>query len=68
MSFAHKVVLWMMQRRGYLGKTEQKAEFFFTRPKCTSQIWKSALIGLRFLPLKSADVRGAGTRERKQGK
>ena len=29
MSFAHKVVLWVMQRRGYL-ETEQKAEFFFT--------------------------------------
>ena len=28
MSFAHKVVLWVMQRRGYC-KTEQKAEFFF---------------------------------------
>ena len=32
-------------------------------PKCTSQIWKSAVIGLRFFPLKSADVRGAGTRD-----
>ena len=32
-------------------------------PKCTSQIWKSAVIGLRFFPLKSADVLGAGTRE-----
>ena len=29
MSFAHKVVLWVMQRRGYC-KTEQKAEFFFS--------------------------------------
>jgi len=28
MSFAHKVVLWVMQRRSYL-VTEQKAEFFF---------------------------------------
>ena len=27
MSFVHKVVLWMMQRRGYL-VTEQKAEFY----------------------------------------
>ena len=26
-------------------------------------IWKSAVIGLRFFPLKSADVRGAGTRD-----
>ena len=32
-------------------------------PKCTSQIWKSAVIGLRFFPLKSGDVRGAGTRD-----
>ena len=28
MSFTHKVVLWVMQRRGYL-VTEQNAEFFF---------------------------------------
>ena len=28
MTVAHKVVLWVMQRRGYL-VTEQKAEFFF---------------------------------------
>ena len=32
-------------------------------PKCTSQIWKSAVIGLRFFQLKSAEVRGAGTRD-----
>ena len=32
-------------------------------PKCTSKIWKSVVIGLRFFPLKSADVRGAGTRD-----
>ena len=32
-------------------------------PKCTSQIWKSAVIGLRFFPLKSADAREAGTRD-----
>ena len=31
--------------------------------KCTSQILKSAVIGLRFFPLKSADVSGAGTLE-----
>ena len=31
--------------------------------KCTSQIWKSPVIGLRFFPLKSADVRRAGTRD-----
>ena len=30
MSFAHRVVLWVMQRRGYL-VTEQKAESFCTR-------------------------------------
>ena len=29
-------------------------------PKCTSQIWKCAVIGLRFLPLDSADISGAG--------
>ena len=33
-------------------------------PKCTSQIWKSAVIGLRFFPLKSADVRGGGKRDK----
>ena len=32
-------------------------------PKCTSQMWKFAVIGLRFFPLKSADVLGAGTRD-----
>ena len=32
-------------------------------PKCTSHIWKSAVIGLCFFALKSADVRGAGTRD-----
>ena len=32
-------------------------------PKCTSQIWKSAVIGLRLFPLKSAGVRGAGKRD-----
>ena len=32
-------------------------------PKCSSHIWKSAVIGLRFFPLKSTDVRGAGTRD-----
>ena len=32
-------------------------------PKCTSQIWKSAVIGLCFFPLKSADVSGAWTRD-----
>ena len=29
MSFAHKVVLWVIQLRGYL-VTAQKAKFFFT--------------------------------------
>ena len=28
-------------------------------PKCASQIWKRAVIGLSFLPLDSADVFGA---------
>ena len=32
-------------------------------PKCTSQIWKSVVIGLLFFPLKLADVRGEGTRD-----
>ena len=32
-------------------------------PKCTSQIWKSAVIGLRLFPLKSAGVCGAGKRD-----
>ena len=32
-------------------------------PKCSSQIWKSAVIGLRSFPLKSGDVRGKGTRD-----
>ena len=36
---------------------------FSEGPKCTSKIRKSAVIGLRFFPLTSADVRGAGTRE-----
>ena len=36
---------------------------FLKVQKSTSQIWKSAVIGLRFFPLKSADVRGAGTRD-----
>ena len=31
--------------------------------KCSSQIWKSAVIGLRFFPLKSADISGAGKRD-----
>ena len=31
MLFAHKVVLCVLQRRGLPWKTEQKAEFFFTR-------------------------------------
>ena len=31
-------------------------------PKCTSQVWNSAVIGLRFLPLDLADISGAGTR------
>ena len=107
MSFAHKVVLWVMQRRGYLVRLNKRQNFFHKllfcrkadflsanltseviffieilrvatstnacelteffeisqRSKSTSQIWKSAVIGLRFFPLKSADVRGAGTRE-----
>ena len=29
MSFAHKIVLWMMQRQGYL-ITKQKVDFFAT--------------------------------------
>ena len=28
MSFAHKVFLWVMQRRGLPCETEQRAEFF----------------------------------------
>ena len=44
MSFAHKVVLWEMQRPCYL-ITEQKAEFFFTlycfvvKPTSVQQIY-----------------------------
>ena len=113
MSFAHKFVLWVMQRRGYLVRLNKRKNFFHTLlfcskghfrsanltsevtffneilrvaistnaceltekfvlrdlsdlfwsykvkreisqgPKCTSQIWKSAVIGLRFFPLKS---------------
>ena len=30
-------------------------------PKCSSQIWKSAVIGRRFFSLKSADIHGVGT-------
>ena len=32
-------------------------------PKCTSQIWKCTVTGLRFLPLQSADVSGEGTHD-----
>ena len=35
----------------------------FHSPKCTSQIWKCTVIGLRLLPLDSADVCGARTRD-----
>ena len=33
---------------------------------CTCQIWKSAVIALRFFPLKSADLSGLGTRDEPQ--
>ena len=38
MSFAHKVVLWVMQRRGYC-KTEQKADTLFF---CSKADFRSA--------------------------
>ena len=31
MSFAHKVVLWVMQRRGYLVRLNKRQNFFFKR-------------------------------------
>ena len=31
MSFAHKVVLWVMQRRGYLVRLNKRPNFFLTR-------------------------------------
>ena len=36
---------------------------FLKVPNCTSQFCKSVVIGLGFLPLKSADARGAGMRD-----
>ena len=41
MSFAPKVVVWVMQRRGYL-VTEQKAEFFHTLLFCSKADFCSA--------------------------
>ena len=31
MSFTHKLVLWVMQRRGYLVRLNKRPIFFFTR-------------------------------------
>ena len=41
MSFAHKVVFSVMQRRGYL-VTDQKAEFFHTLLLCSKADFPSA--------------------------
>ena len=32
-------------------------------PKCTSQIWKAAVIGLRFFSAQVSSIHGAGTRD-----
>ena len=35
MSFAHKVVLWVMQRRGYLVRLNKRQNFFHTLLFCS---------------------------------
>ena len=43
MSFAHKVVLWAMQRRGYLVRLKKRQNFFFhTLLFCSKADFRSA--------------------------
>ena len=43
MSFAHKVVLWVMQRRGYLVRLNKRPFFFFhTLFFCSKADFRSA--------------------------
>ena len=81
MSFAHKVVLWVMQRRGYLVSLKKGRIFFHTLFFCGKADFRSANLtseviffneilrvatstnACKFVLLKSADVRGAGTRD-----
>ena len=53
MLFVHKVVLWVMQRRGYLVRLNKRQNFFFTRycfvvkPTLTSEvIFFNAIVGV----------------------
>ena len=43
MSFAHKIVLWMMQRQGYL-ITKQKVDFFATLYLTSEAIFFSEIV------------------------
>ena len=42
MSFAHKVVLWVMQRRGYLVRLNKRKNFFDTLLFCSKGDFRSA--------------------------
>ena len=42
MSFAHKVVLWVMQRRGYLVRLNKRQTFFHTLLFCGKADFRSA--------------------------
>ena len=42
MSFAHKVVLWVMERRGYLVGLNKRQNFFHTVLFCSKADFRSA--------------------------
>ena len=42
MSFAHKFVLWVMQRRGYLVRLNKRQNFFHTLLFCSKPNFRSA--------------------------
>ena len=42
MSFAHKFVLWVMQRRGYLVRLNKRKNFFHTLLFCSKGDFRSA--------------------------
>ena len=42
MSFSHKVVLWVMQRRGYLVRLNKRQNFFHTLLFCSEEDFRSA--------------------------
>ena len=42
MSFAHKFVLWVMQRRGYLVRLNKRKNFFDTLLFCSKGDFRSA--------------------------